>query len=401
MGGCNSIFSNMTLLAGPIGAGIANLISPDAVNAINSVGFPGLPFSNKSGCSPNKDAVIQTTQEIIASAIVTSFNSCDQTAIVDQQISITCHPSFSDPNMVYEANTACGNCNSAVFKGMLQQHVLEEKLNTANPSQARVRLPINNEFVLMLSRLGICGISTCKACSLANVTQASFISASSTCYDQITDVNLFKTNLTSLISQSLLSNQDVLAGVAKAFANSNVTQVSEVLSSQIASYANYSFLQDIASRMQSSQIITINGSSVEENNITQTNAFTIALQSVITNNIVENALGTEIFNLVEQVANSQNTLDDAGNLVFQSSVDFVAAINNVVGQVLISVLVVLGVVILFIIGYSFVKGIKGAVQRGIEMQKHKEMIHTQTTNIQLPNRSPDDIHEGGVENILK
>ncbi len=378
MGGCQSTWQEL-LLTGGIGVGLDKLgLGDDANSAWNAVGFPGKPFSSKSGCDPTKQAVIRSTQEIIATAIVTSLNLCTTFAAIDQQINITCNPILQDPSSVYEGNLACGQCNLNVFDGMLAQHRLERKVWDQGGT-VQVRLSIDEEFILLMQRIATCGLVSCKACSLMNVTQANILTQNegggqNICYNQVRDVNAFKANLGSLVSQQLLSNQDVLAGVAKAFGTNDTVNITQNIVSYVSSNVDQDFLTLVASSMQSAQTIDIvSATSVFVNNISQSTAFNIALESVTTNQIVEKSFSDQVFQTIEQVANDQNTLSSVGQVLFTSSVTFVSAIHSAVGQVLIAVLVALAVVILAVIGFGIYKLIRNSLQSAIQATKANEL----------------------------
>jgi hypothetical protein len=358
MGGCNSTLRSIIGGVAFVGA-IAQGDVAGSVNAYNAVNS-----DKKSGCSKDKVAVVNATNEIIAASIVQSLTTCTQISESWQNIEISCTPVVPVGQLVFEENKACGMCVTGVFQGMLDQHELERATwKRGTSAEVRVRLDIDAEYGLMLSRLGNCGLAACKACTFANITQSNILTADSRCYDTLRNSDTFKSNLTSQVKQQLVNNQDVLAGVAKAFANSNVTSVTETIVNRISSVVNQSFLDDLASRMQSK----FSGSS-----ITQANAFQVAVNYVDEKQVATQAFSSAVFTTIEDVANQQNTLNDVGTLVFEATVGFTAAINNVVGQVMIATLALLGVIVLFIIGYGGYKFIKKSTFAAERLEKEIE-----------------------------
>jgi hypothetical protein len=362
MGGCNSVLNDIELAGAFIGAGVATVASGGAAaaGAVGAAGAAGAYFATKKGCSKDKTALVQATNEIVATAIILSVNECNSVETSSQDITITCDPLLPDEKTgqtweVYEANPACGKCNEAVFKGMLAQHALERRMWDQG-KEVKVRLPINEEYVLMLGRIGTCGINTCKACSLSNVTQSNILRGNSSCYIQMRSQANFKTNLTTLIQEQLVNNQDVLSGVAKAFGAEGVNNLTEKIVNQITSNTSENFLNLTVDNMTSSQVINMNiGGTTSVNNISQYSAFNIALDAVTKEDIVNKSISDAVFSTVAEVANEQNTLNDLGEVVFESTVDFTKAINNSVGKVMIAVLIGLGAVVAFIIGYALYK----------------------------------------------
>jgi len=386
MGGCNSVFNQLSSLAGGftgIGLGIARGdLNDPAKLALDAVGGGASLFAQKNGCDKSKTALIKATQEIVATAIVTSLNQCNAAADSAQNIIIKCDPVIP-PNLgydVYEGNPACGQCNSSVFTGMLKQHEMERKMWESGPAQ--VRLPINQEFILLIGRLGTCGTVTCKACALANVSQVNIIDSKNECYQTLTNENVFKTNLNTLVNQQLLSNQDILAGVAQAFGKNDSEKISEDITNFISSNVDTTFLNNIATNVQSQQTIQVTGQSTFSNNVSQYSVFNSALDAVIQEQIIERSISDAMFTLIEQVANQQNTLSSVGEILFTSTITFVAAVNNVVGQVLIATLAALGVVVLFILGFTLYKVIKKVTLSSIELEKKNELKQTSLSGLQ-------------------
>jgi hypothetical protein len=362
MGACSSVGSKLNpYLIGVVGAFSGNDSRTASV----------LPTK---GCDKSKQAIVNATNEIVATAIVLSVNSCTAEAQVDQQISITCRPTGLEANtQVYEENSACRQCYESVFNGMMAQHVLERKV-WADGGTVMVRTPINEEYELMISRMQLCGVNTCKACALSNVTQANIIQSNTSCQNTMSNKDTFSTNLSSLVNEQLLNNQDVLSGVASAFGAKGVSDLTEQIVNQISTTVTQNFLTNTVNKMASSQVIILDsGTSTQFNNMTQYSSYNVALSEVTTNNIVTNAISDSVFATVAEIANQQNTLNDVGEVLFQSSVDFVTAINNVVGQVMIAVLVVLGCVVAFIIGYAIYKVVKKTAVSAATLAKKIEL----------------------------
>ena len=384
MGGCNSVWNDVELGGAIVGAGIATVATGGAAAAgfALAAGSAGAYFATKSGCSKDRQAIIRATNEIVATAIVTSINQCNDQTLTTQNVKLTCAPSNLEANTtVYEANSSCTRCIENVFNGMQSQHDLERKLWSKGPAQ--VRLPINDEYMLLMGRLGTCGMTVCKACTIANVSQANILSTNSSCFSNIDQQASFKTNLSSLLKQQLVNNQDILAGVAKAFGNSNVSNITENLTNLISSKADTNFINSVFRQITSTQNITLqsNGSTTV-NNISQINTFNIALQLVSQANIAENSISNDVFQTVAEVANQQNTLNDVGTLVFESTVTFVGAIDSIVGKVMLAALITLGVIVLVIIAYALYRFIKKSVVATQKVAREIELTRMQQSALQ-------------------
>lgn len=360
MGGCNSTWNDVELAGALVGAGVATVASGGiaAAGLVAATAASATYFATKQGCSRDPTAVINATNQIVATAIVQSLNYCTQIAETWQDINITCDPQLPSGE-VYEGNAACKTCVEDVFQGMLEQHAMERKMwGRENPADVRVRLDINSEYTLLLGRVGTCGMVACKACTLANVSQGNILTANSACNDTLKNTDIFKTNLSALVQQQLLNNQDVLAGVAKKFASNNVTTLTETITNKISTNVTSTFLNDFVDSLQNTQIIRLDTPSFSGQGIAQNNVFQLAAQYVSSNGVAENSFDSDTWTIIQQVANEQNTLNDLGTLTFQATIGFAQAVDNVVGQVMIATLVVLAVVVLVIIGYASYKFIR-------------------------------------------
>lgn len=385
MGGCNSTLNDIELGGAVIASGVSVALSGGASTgaAIAGTAALGTYMATKQGCSRSKSAIINATNQIIATAMIQSLTFCTQISETWQQLNIKCDPALN-PGEVYEGNYACGVCVKDVFEGMLAQHALERKMwDRDNPSDIGVRLDINSEYTLLMGRVGTCGMVACKACTLANISQSNILANNSNCYTTLTDTTQFQSNLSGLLKQQLVNNQDVLAGVARVFSNNNVSTITQDITNRISTQVNSTFLNNFVSRLQNTQIITLDSNSgFSARNIAQINSFQIAVQYVAENNVVTNSISDSAFDLIAQVANEQNTLNDVGTLTFEATVGFQQAISNVVGQVMIATLVLLGVVVLVILCYAGYRFIKKQVVRAENTKTEQDLTLIQKSAFQ-------------------
>lgn len=343
MGGCNSIAADVMTL------GLAEL------------------RANK-GCQKDKSALIQATNEIIATAIVSTITENSSNLNSLQEIEITCNPSDLkqyDPFPVYEMNPSCRQCYSSVFDGMKVQHDLERKMwEKEKDDEIKVKTPIDEEYKLLLQRLTLCGITTCKACALLNITQVNMINQDSQGYSNFDINGKFKLNLQSLIQQQLINNQDVLSGVVKAFANPELSSISETISSRITSQTDQTFFDSLMSDLKSSQVIQIKSAgNISGNNMHQYSIYTQTLQKVSSNEITTKAINEGLFDEIAQIANQQNTLNSIGDVVFQGAEEFVKVLSGVVGKIMFAVFIGLGVIVFVIVILLIAKQIKKSIKK--------------------------------------
>jgi len=423
MGGCNSVINKLETAGAFIGSAAAAFTGNEGTAiALGGIGI-GLATNGNKGCSKDTSALIKATNTIVATAIVKSLNNCNSNTNILQEISIRCNPIISNftpssnPSSnsgqnntnsvnsgqdstnsvntgqnntnsgqnnaisentgqndikVYEENPACRSCFESVFNGMKTQHDLERKMwggelstKTKNHQKnIKVRLKIDEEYALLLKRIELCGITTCKACALTNITQANIIDQKSKCYNDLTNTTIFKTNLSQLINEQLLNNNDVLSGVAKAFSSNSgtVSELTTTVTNLISSQVNVNFLNSVAEEISKSQIIQVNSAtSTTFNNMSQFSIFNVTLEQVEKNNIVEKAISNDIFQIIAQIANENNTLNDIGETVFKSTITLATAIDNSIGKVMLATLISLGIIVTLIIIFLFYKIIKKSI----------------------------------------
>ena len=123
-----------------------------------------------------------------------------------------------------------------------QRYKLEQ--NQWESSNAGMKLNINTDFEQMNERLEVCGLSVCKACSLLNITQTNIISAENQSFQRITSNPQFKLSLKNTFQEQVTQNQDVLSGIASAWNNPDVAQISTHLSNIYTSGSISNFIDD-------------------------------------------------------------------------------------------------------------------------------------------------------------
>lgn len=353
MGGCQS--STASLLTGSIfsAPGLSDLPSSKLF------GYAGNSSASKQGCGRSKSVIIKSFQEIVATSVVTSLTQCNSVQTAAQEITINCRP---QTDTVFEANSSCGACMQNVFDSMDEALAREETLWKKNPREARVRLPIDSQYDLLSGRIGACG-AFCKACFLSNLSQASIISSSSKCYENLQSSTEFETNFSSLMKQQLSSNQDVFAGVLKVLGSVDEGALTQNLLKKVQILLTTDFLNNVATKLKQQQVIAVSTNGTTSlSNVTQYSAFNAVMEELATQQVIQKILGDFDMNAAIQVANERNTLDSFGNMAFDSIVTFASAIHNTVFQILIAVLALLGSVVIGILVAGIYKVTKKIVQ---------------------------------------
>lgn len=317
---------------------------------------------NTTSCDKSKQGIIQATNRVISAAIIKSVNNCSSSVVSSQNIEILCE-NKANPTEIYEENAACTTCMNNVFQGMQDHYRQEREQNKEKPQAAKVRLSFDTQLDMLNKRMFQCGVETCKACSLINVSENNVINSGSDCYTQLTSTANFSTNIRAILKQQLLSNKDVLAGVVNALNNTNIDSITDTISNDIETRVTSNYLQNLATAIQSQQSINVVSSSTSVANVSQYNMFQSIVSNVNNANIASDVINNSLLTAIEKSVNQENTLNDFGEVIFNVVNAPLGAINKTVQYVMISVLSFLGLLTLILIIYLIVK-----------FRKHKPVI---------------------------
>jgi hypothetical protein len=330
-------------------------------------------MGNQNSKDKSQTALISSLNTMVSTSIIKTITSCFQESAVSQNIELLCEPKLSkvdidNPNIsVYEENSACTRCIT-LTQNAIDSHISAEK-SMWSSSPAQVRQPIDTFYNNILEELETCGLTVCKACVLSNITQSNILNADSTCIQNNITTEGIQLNLSSLLQESLLNNQDVLSQVADALKNNNLQSISDTISSRVVSTLSASFFNQLISRIQNGQSLIVKGSSIKFNQLSQEATFTIVSNYVDKENIATLAYAESTYQVLADEINQQNTLNSVGDVIFDSSVSFVTAIDSSVGLVMFAILVVLGVVFASIVIYSIYSFFKNTIQTSSSVAK--------------------------------
>ncbi len=322
-------------------------------------------FTGGSACPKSSTDIINEVNNIVSISISKTISNCFISQSAEQSIRIRCKPKLAETATCYEENYACGQCINNILLGQKYQNQLERNMWTSSP--AIVRQSIDNFYQTLLDQMNACGLTYCKACVLSNITQINVTTADAECISNSMTRTNIKNNLSSLVKQQLLNNQDVLSGAAQTLGIQDLENLSEVISNNITTVITEEFIQALQQIIEQSQIIELlSETSIRLSNVSQTSVATVTQKFVSANRVALNAFSQETFDSISQIAQSQNTLNDIGDVVIDSSITFVKALDSAVGKVTLSLVILLGVVVLAIIGYLIYTNVNKLVQKQTE-----------------------------------
>jgi hypothetical protein len=323
--------------------------------------------------SKDQKGLITLTNEIVSNSIVKTMTRSIPESTVTQDVELLCDPSKTkldkdNPNIsVYEENSSCTRCINNV-KNDLEAHIALEKLKW-DSSEIKVRQPIDTFYSDILEKLETCGVTVCKACVFSNITQSNILNANADCIQNFRDTSGIQGNISSLLKQQLLNNKDALAGVVSALKDDNLESITDNISNRITSTMSENFFKELSSRIQDSQTLVVKGSNIKLNQLSQDATFTIIEKYVDKVNIALLAYSSETFKALAIEINNQNTLNDLGDVVFESSISFVNALDSSIGKVMFAVLISLGIVFVSVIIYSLYAFIKNTTSTAKDITK--------------------------------
>lgn len=322
-------------------------------------------------CDTSPRGLTQIFDTVVSQSISKTISDCFQNQSAEQLIRIRCNPRLPDSTIVYEENIACGSCINSILESQLYQMQLQRRLWSGGSSG--VRLPIDQFYTNLLAQMDVCGTTYCKACALSNVTQSNIVQSDASCISVAMTSTNIQSNLNSSLQQMLLSNQDILAATATTLGIKDVASISSFISSNMMVVMNSQFLSRLQETLKQSQVIeVISQTSVKLNNISQTSTMTVTQQFVSSTQVTLNALSEVTINQISAQIQQQNTLNEIGNVVVNTTTTFLGAMNNAVGQIMLACIVMLGAVVLGIMIYFIYTNIQNQIAKRAREKANKE-----------------------------
>ena len=337
----------------------------------------------------SKNGIIHELNTVVARTIVNQMAACNSTSITNQDNEVSCQPNtraLTENGVVldaYESNAACTRGMEMIRRGMEYQFGSSDTVGTEermwHGSNARVRMPIDDQMLGLFNRYQDVGIGLCKACSMTDVTQSSMISSDANCYSVDNFQESFRGELASQINAQLVMSQGVLNGLMKALNKPGVTQVSEDISSKISTHITQNFVESLSTELSNQQVITVSSqSSIHVNRMTEHSVLTVVMKKVTEVDLANKILDDEQWSIVQREVIDQDTLGDLGEAVFRSTIKFAHTIDHTVGMVLIGVVAIMGLAVFILIGHNFYTIIQRQRLKAAHLTKIKE-LHVQET----------------------
>jgi hypothetical protein len=349
MGGCGSKSPNAEFGAG-LGASIG--VAAGGVGVLAGAGVGALIGDLATGgCDISKKGVITQLQNITSTSLATSVSGDSSEVATDQQIEIRCNPSLPNGVTVYEDNESCRTCIETVTDGWLRQHEVEKTLIDNDPKSAEVRTPIDVEYSTLASRILTCGLTTCKACALNNVTQTSMISSDSLESDITKIRTTFNDNLSSILSQTFTENTDALSAALSVFKdNPDLDSLTDTIRSKIDQQVTDNFISEVRTQLSSEQTIQVVSTGTTQVSFIDQNAIINVIQQKLNSDqIIEKAFTQASLTAFQKALEDDSTIGELGQFISKTFDSTSSAIGGLAGRIFLSAIAILAVVLVIAI----------------------------------------------------
>ena len=328
------------------------------------------------GGATSQTALVNIVNQMVADVFINISLYCNSQNTSNQTVRINCHP--YGPNglppeswtttIVYEENVACKTCMQNIVDTQLNYYNFQKSLwSTTAPS---VQGSIDTDYQNVINEFVACGKSACKACVVENVSQSTVIQSVINCA-AVSDIkNTISQQLTAQITQQLVNNQDMLAPLATMLGGGTTNDVIANINNRITALISTSVIQNITQQISNSQVITIEGASVNVTGQTQQSAFNSVMTYLGQTNIFNNILQQSQWDILQALINEQSTIDSLGNTIVKTVGYLSQLLTNVVGRVVFFVLILVGVIFLALIIYI----VTSLVQKSVQKQQAQDAV---------------------------
>jgi len=311
----------------------------------------------------SQSAIVNQTNIMVSNVIVNIALYCNTQDISDQMISVKCNPQYQNASIVWEQNSSCQACVVNVTNNQLQYYKNVERLWNSKP--AGVSLPINQDFQNIINDFVSCGLNSCKACVLENVSQSSVITSVLNCQAFNNVQNTISQQMIAQVTQNLTNNQDMLAPLAEMLGSSSTSDVIYNVTNRIMTLLTEDVVANLTQQVSNNQTLSLNlhGGETQIIGSTQNSAYNSVMKYLGDTNLLNNILESSQWDELLQLYNEQNTIDSLGNTIVASVNLLTQLLNNVVGQVVIIVLCLVVVIFLAMVIYVITNLIKNSVKK--------------------------------------
>ncbi len=315
------------------------------------------------GGQVSQESVANVTSSVVSTIIVNAALFCNTESLSEQMTRITCNPSVTVPNGVYEDGAGCQLCLQNIKDNA--ENYYKTVRTTWETEGATIKKSIDEDYTQIIQSFISCA-NVCKACVIEDISQKTMITDSVNCQATNNIRNSITQKLSAAINQKLENNQDVFSGLAEMLGASTRNQVVTNLTNRVSSLLTDNIIQNARSQINTIQNIDLTVSSVVVKGTTQDSAINSVQTFFAKNKIFNNVISKAEADVAQNVVNSQNTIDTLGNTVVKSVGTLARLTNSVFGKIVIFLYSLLGVLLIGMIVFISVKLIRKKVKEDQE-----------------------------------
>jgi len=316
------------------------------------------------GGGTSQEALVNVVNNMVADVFINISLYCNSRSTSTQTLQINCQPYNNSSTIIYEENAACKTCIQNIVDNQINNYNWQKTLwSTTTPS---VQGSIDTDYQNVINEFVSCGKLSCKACSIENTSQSTVIQSVLNCA-AINDIqNAINQQLTAQITQQLVNNQDMLSPLANMLGASTTNDVITNINNRITALITESVIANITQTISNNQNITVESKAGGTENVTgqtQTSAYNSVMNYLGQTNIFNNILQQSQWDILQDLINTQNTIDTLGNTIVKTVGYLSKLLTDIVGRVVFFVLILVGVIFLAMLVYIVTSLVQKSVQK--------------------------------------
>lgn len=287
-----------------------------------------------------RTSITKGLSTLVATSFIQSKSECMVKADTTQQINIKCNPTAGG-GTTFEGRAPCVKC----FENVRAQQ--KERYETYEAQWAAKGKVFNfpsydDDMGRWMDQLNDC-LTSCKACIFTDLSIAAVYEWKQDCSIDTETMRSFRQNISSNVNQALTNNQDVLSSVAGMLGAGDKDTVVNNITNRVNSRVGITFLNKMHEHLRGSQTMSFesgDGGSTFSGIHVETSVKGLA-QFVADQGVTQNLFSNTEWQAYSHVANKENTIGDAGDVVKKAIGGLADASKSILGQVLLAVVGVL------------------------------------------------------------
>lgn len=303
---------------------------------------------------------------MVANVFVSIASYCSTNDVSSQTLTINCDPGPYTTS-IYEENPACSTCLDNIVNNQTTYYALQQA--TWARQGAAVRGSIDLDFQNVIQQFVACGLASCKACVVDNVSQNTVIQSVLTC-DSFSNVqNSIAQQLSSSVNQTLTNNQDILAQLGEMLGAKSTSEVVQNVTNRILANITETLVAQVQQTISTNQNLTFTIGNSEINGVSQSSAYTSIMNFFEQNQVFNNVFSQAEIQQIETAVNSQDTIGEIGGAIVGVVQYLSHTLTSIVGQVVIGCFIVLGVIVAGIVLFITTRLVQKEIKKRQEQKQ--------------------------------